>query len=185
MDDLAKLLGSKPGVHFDKIKKGSAKLDHYMDEEVRPDVEHRLRLVKRGDADADAQAVVAAINQKLADDGKTAYLKQGRGKPLTFDGCVAPVLKNLSWADQTVWNTRRKLIRLGGRDDTKPVHLQDGDEVHICNANSAVAKRLAQYYEQHIRVTGMGAGAATKMAVGRWSTSTSRILKNLRTNPCL
>ena len=157
MADLAKLLGSEPGVHFDKVKEGSAKLVHYVDEEVRPEVEHRLRLVKRGDADADAQAAVAAINQKLAEDGKTAYLKQGRGKLLTFNGHVAPAPKKPVYGPITQPGTLEgKLIRLGGRDDTKPVHLQDGDEVHICNANSAVAKRLAQYYEQQIRVTGNG-----------------------------
>ena len=157
MADLAKLLGSEAGVHFDKVKEGSANLVHYMDEQVQPEIEHRLRLVKRGDADADAQAAVTAINQKLASDGKTAYLKQGRGKLLTFDGQTASTSKSPAYGPVTQPGTLEgKLIRLGGKDDTKPVHLQDGDEVHICNANSAIAKSLAAFYEQQIRVSGNG-----------------------------
>lgn len=157
MADLAKLLGNESGVHFDKVKEGSAKLIHYVDEGVRPEVEHRLRLVKRGDADAEAQAAVTAINQKLAEDGKTAYLKQGLGKLLVFDGHVAPTSRKPDYGPITQPGTLEgKLIRLGGRDDTKPVHLQDGDKIHICNANSAVAKRLAPYYEQQVRVSGNG-----------------------------
>ena len=163
MADLAKLLGSESGVHFDKVKEGSAKLIHYVDEGVRPEVEQRLRLVKRGDADADAQSAVMAINQKLAEDGKTAYLKQGRGKLLVFDGRVVPDSKKPDYGPITQPGTLEgTLIRLGGRDDTKPVHLQDGDKVHICNANSAVAKRLAPFYERQIRVSGNGRWSRTE-----------------------
>lgn len=35
------------------------------------------------------------------------------------------------------------LIRVGGKDDTVPVHLLDGDKVHICSANREVARLLA------------------------------------------
>lgn len=36
------------------------------------------------------------------------------------------------------------LIRVVGKDDTVSVHLRDGDEVHICNANREVARLLAR-----------------------------------------
>lgn len=35
------------------------------------------------------------------------------------------------------------LIRVVGKDDTVSVHLLDGDEIHICNANPEVARLLA------------------------------------------
>ena len=49
------------------------------------------------------------------------------------------------------------LIRVGGKDDTVPVHLLDGDKVHICNANREVARRLApSLFGAILRVHGEG-----------------------------
>ena len=49
------------------------------------------------------------------------------------------------------------LIRVGGKDDTVPVHLLDGDKVHVCNANREVARRLApDLFGSILRVHGEG-----------------------------
>ncbi len=49
------------------------------------------------------------------------------------------------------------LVRVGGKDDTVPVHLLDGDKVHICNANREVARRLAPHlFGAILRVHGEG-----------------------------
>ena len=49
------------------------------------------------------------------------------------------------------------LIRVGGKDDTVPVHLQDGDVIHSCNATRDMARLLAPHlYNGTIRVTGNG-----------------------------
>ena len=49
------------------------------------------------------------------------------------------------------------LIRVGGKDETVPVHLLDGDKVHICNANREVARRLApNLFGPILRVQGEG-----------------------------
>lgn len=47
------------------------------------------------------------------------------------------------------------LIRVGGRDDTVPVHLRDGDAIHMCNATRDMARRLAVHlYGPTLRVRG-------------------------------
>ncbi len=49
------------------------------------------------------------------------------------------------------------LIRVGGKDETEPVHLLDGDKVHLCNANREVARRLApNLFGATLRVHGEG-----------------------------
>lgn len=49
------------------------------------------------------------------------------------------------------------LIRVRGDDDTEPVHLLDGDKIHVCNANPEVARRLAPYlFGAILRVHGEG-----------------------------
>jgi len=49
------------------------------------------------------------------------------------------------------------LIRVGGRDDTVPVHLRDGERIHLCHAARDMAKRLAVHlYGPVLRVQGNG-----------------------------
>ena len=49
------------------------------------------------------------------------------------------------------------LIRVGGKDDTVPVHLQAGDAIHICNSTRDMARRLAPHlYRGTLRVWGDG-----------------------------
>ena len=59
------------------------------------------------------------------------------------------------------------LIRIGGRDDTVPAHLRDGDTIHLCNATREMAKRLAVHlYGPPLRVH--GDGRWERDAAGRW-----------------
>ena len=59
------------------------------------------------------------------------------------------------------------LIRLGGKDDTVPVHLQDGEVIHHCNTTREMAKRLAAHlFAGTIRV--FGNGRWKRDAKGRW-----------------
>ena len=49
------------------------------------------------------------------------------------------------------------LIRIGGRDETVPAHLRDGDTIHLCNATREMARRLARHlYGPPLRVHGNG-----------------------------
>jgi hypothetical protein len=49
------------------------------------------------------------------------------------------------------------LIRIGGRDDTIPVWLKDGEVVYNCQVREEVARRLGPYYlTGTLRVHGSG-----------------------------
>ena len=59
------------------------------------------------------------------------------------------------------------LIRVGGGDETVPVHLQAGDKIHVCNADRDMARRLAPHlYQGTLRV--WGEGRWEREANGNW-----------------
>lgn len=164
MADLAALLGHEDKVHFVKVAKGSADLVHLVEEEEQPEVVQRLHLVKQGLGPVDAQTAFRNLNTKLAEDGKTAKMTRGRAKLLTFPG--TPALPATYGPIAMQGHLDGRLIRIGGKDGTKPVHLQSTDAYYICNANAEIAKRLAQAYEQEIRV--YGTGRWLRQGDGKW-----------------
>ena len=154
MTDLATLLGHIESVHFVKVAPGSADLVHKVSEPERPEVKKRLHLVKNGLGPADAQGAYRNLNAKLAEDGKTATMTEGRGKLLNFPGQAAIPVEYGPIPMQGHLDGR--VIRVGGKDNTKPVHIMNADAYYICNANADVARRLAPYYEREVRVFGTG-----------------------------
>ena len=49
------------------------------------------------------------------------------------------------------------LIRVGGKDEVVPVHLQAANKIHVCNADRDMARRLAPHlYQGTLRVWGEG-----------------------------
>ncbi len=157
MADLARLLGRTERVHFVRLDAGSAALAHRVDPEAAPEVRNRLHALKRGEAPEDAARAFKTLDRRLADDDAVGSLREGGGaevirfpgrerpQPLTFGAFNQPgVLDGV-------------LIRVGGRDDTVPVHLRDGETVHMCNATRDMARRLAVHlYGPTLRVRGDG-----------------------------
>ena len=168
MADLARLLGRTKQVHFVRLDPGSAELVQAVEPEAAADVRNRLRAVERGEADADAITAFAALDRRLASDDATGSLRDGGGAevirfpgrerppPLTFGAFVQPgVLDGV-------------LIRVGGKGRTAPVHLRDGETIHICNATRDMARRLAVHlYGPVLRVR--GDGRWERDADGVWS----------------
>jgi len=156
MADLAALLGSEGSVHFVKVAKGSADLVHLVEHTEQPNVVERIHLVKIGEAPQDAQKAYRALNQKLREDNTSAKMTRGRGKLLSFEGAKAP--RRASYGPITQHGIiQGKIIRLGGKDETKPIHIKDRDgRFYICNANAEIAKRLSAMYEEYVRVQGTG-----------------------------
>jgi hypothetical protein len=91
-------------------------------------------------------------------------MTRGRGKLLAFPGAAA--------IPQTVGpiymqgQLDGQLIRVGGKDGTKPIHIMTPDAYYICNANADVARQLAPAYEKYIRV--YGNGRWFRKADGEW-----------------
>jgi hypothetical protein len=165
MADLAELLGHEDSVHFVKVAKGSADLVHVVEEIQQQEVVERIHLVKQGLGPVDAQEAFRSINAKLSEDGKTAKMMRGRGKLLTFPGVkAAPPSYGPIYMQG---HLDGQLIRVGGKDGTKPIHIMNDDAYYICNANAEVARELAPAYERFIRV--YGNGKWLRESDGKWN----------------
>ena len=159
MQDLAALLGEKEHVHFVRLEEGSMTLVQKIDPESLPKVCARISAINvaQGEAPQDAVRAFRAIDRRLAEDNAAGRLYQddgaplihfpGRenGKPLTFGAFNQP------------GSLDGVLIKIGGRDEMVPVHLQEGDAVYICNATREMACRLAPHlFTAALRVHGTG-----------------------------
>jgi hypothetical protein len=154
LSDLAELLGHENKVHFVKVAKGSADLVHVVDEELQAEVIERVHLVKQGLGPVDAQVAFRNLNTKLSEDGKTAKITRGRNNLLAFPGASA--LPQTIGPIYLHGHLDGQLIRVGGKDGTKPIHIMTENAYYICNANAEVARQLAPAYEKYIRVFGNG-----------------------------
>ena len=157
MADLARLLGETERVHFLRLEPGSTVLVQVVEPEAAPVVRDRIHAVAGNEATDDAIKAFDALNQRLAQDNATGSLCEGgndevirfpgceQSRPLTFGAFNQPGLLD------------GVLIRIGGRDDTVPVHVRDGDTIHMCNATREMARRLANHlYGATLRVYGNG-----------------------------
>ena len=163
MSDLADLLGEKPSVHFVQIESGSAVLVQDVDHVAYPKVRTRVHAIKRGDAAPDAQRAYESLNRRLAADNASGALMEAQsaalrtparvlefpGKKIIVDPDYGPISQPGS--------LQGTVIVVGGESDPVPVHLQDGETVHICRARRPVAKDLAGHiFGGPVRVSGNG-----------------------------
>ena len=169
MADLARLFGKSELVHFVRLEPGSTVLVQKVERAAATEVRSRLRGLADNTAPEDAAGAFDALNRRLAEDEATGSLHKGdsaaevirfpgreQPRPATFGAFNQPdVLDGV-------------LIRIGGRDETVPVHLRDGKNIHICNANRDMARRLAIHlYGPVLRVR--GEGRWERDAEGAWS----------------
>lgn len=168
MTDVAVLLGESSGVHFERLERGSVVLVQKIDEPSCPLVKERIRLVKAGNGPADAMTAYRRINNRLASDKGAGVLQDENGAELIeFAGKDAATPITFGAFNQA-GSIDGKVIKVGGRQDTVPVHLQAPDRVYAgCNAARPVAKALAQYlFDYDVRVHGTGRWHRTE--AGEW-----------------
>ena len=155
MSDLAGLFGQPDRVHFDRLETGSAVLVQHVDDAAIRAVRERLD-VANGVAPADDIAKsIDAINLRLAEDQAIGSLHDAGGaEVLRFLGRDRPTLPSFGPLRQDS-TCDGVLIRVGGKDDTVPVHLDDRGTIHVCNADREMARRLAPHlYGGPLRVHG-------------------------------
>ena len=157
MGELARLLGRPDQVHFVRLEEGSAVLVQRVEPEAAPDVKERLHALQQDNPPDDAAKAFVALNRYLADDNATGILQEGGGADvIRFPGGEEPAPVTFGAFNQT-GALDGVLIRIGGRDDTVPAHLRDGETIHLCNATREMARRLAVHlYGPPLRVHGNG-----------------------------
>lgn len=158
MAELAVLLGERERVHFSHLEKGSAVLVSSIEPVAFPRVSDRVTRVSRGDGPKDAMQAYKNIDNLLAKDGAVAELiAPAQNVIIAFPGRTRP--KPVRYGPfREVGTLDGRIIRIGGRDETIPVWLKDGDVEYHCNVRGEeVARRLAPYYLNGvIRVHGSG-----------------------------
>jgi hypothetical protein len=168
MAELAVLLGERERVHFSHLEKGSAVLVTNIEAVAFPKVEERVSRVSRGDGPRDAMQAFKTIDSMLAKDGAVAVLiAPSQSNVIEFPGRNRP--KPIRYGPfREVGTLDGRIIRIGGRDETIPVWLRDGDVEHHCNVRGEeVARRLAHYYLNGI-VRLHGSGKWLREESGTW-----------------
>lgn len=155
MADLAVLLGNEEKVHFVRLEEGSTVLVHAVEWEAGPKVVERIRSIKRAEAPPEAMGAYRSIDHRLACDNAIGRLvSPARENLIEFPGRSRPAFQ--TYGPITQQETIDGIpIMIGGKTDPVPVHLEEGDVVHLCYASRAVAKRLAEHlFATLVRVTG-------------------------------
>jgi hypothetical protein len=155
--NLAKVFGHQDHVHFLKVRKGSAIPEIHVQETAVPKVQARLKLVGTPDSPEDAAKSVHHINNMLRDDGASAVLRvKGGAQVMVFPGCKTPL------ADEAIVHETGELIgtviKVGGKDETVPLLLQDTDgTTYPCTTTRLLARELAHHlFGDLVRVQGTG-----------------------------
>lgn len=166
MADLATLLGSQERVHFSRVELGSLQILHEVEYEAIPKVKERLHGIRTRNAPEDAIKAYSNLDKKLAEDNAKASIETANDKVMEFPGRERTQLN--AYGPVTEPGTFDGiLIRVGGRDETVPVYLLEGDVVHKCNSNREMAKKLAPHlFGKTLRVH--GAGKWNRDEFGNW-----------------
>jgi hypothetical protein len=157
MSDLAVLLGNVEKVHFVRLKKGSTVLVHNVEWEAAPKVVERIHAIKRSEGPPDAMKAYDSIDRRLASDNAIGYLTApSKDKVIEFPGRSRP--ESAAYGPFTQPGAFDGIpIMIGGKTDPVPVHLEEGDVVHLCYSSREIAKRLAAHlFVSFVRVTGNG-----------------------------
>lgn len=155
---LAKMLGERGEVHFDRLEPGSTAIVHRVEEEAAPQVEERISHVARGDADVVYLKAYREINALLKADDATGELtiEGTTAKLLTFPGKLTPETAKPQTVTQA-GTIDGIVIKLGGKDPTVPVLIQDGDTIINCNTTRATARDLGKHlFGKELRLSGTG-----------------------------
>lgn len=155
--DLAQLLGHPESVHLIRVEDGSAEPVFLIDAEEESRVTTRVQQAQRGIGPRKANRAYRKLDNKLREDNASARfinasqkaeVIQFPGRNLNVPDIYGPIREQASIIG--------RLKRLGGFDPTIPIHLQRADGlIFWCEADEMIAKQLASFYEQMIRVHGL------------------------------
>lgn len=173
---LAELVGPDAPVHFDKVTKGSAQLKLKADESCSTAVETRVRLAPVSEPGSDVRRAYERIQGMLRADQTSAEFRPEKGAViLKFPGGKAAQPPRTATVRE-YGELNGRIIRLGGKDDTIPVGLQQSDGTVIsCTASVEQARQLKSYLLEPIDVLLTGVGRWTRTIEGRWEVTDFKI----------
>lgn len=157
MADIAIILGEQADVHFVKVSSGSTVLHSLINPPAAPKVRARVDQTRRGEGPPEATLAFRRVNRRLREDASRATLTEDTAEILAFPGCeeIQPVQFAAFSQDSVLDGV---VIRLGGRGDWVPVHIESENHVFSqCQARRSVAKRLGEHiFTDELRIKGTG-----------------------------
>lgn len=157
MAEIATILGEPRSVHFVRLEGGSTTLVHRIEHEAVPKVVERTQRIRYGDGPRDGQTAYRKINRFLREDNASAVLRKGKSgaRILEFPG-TAEAEQEFPSVNQ-FGSVTGTLIRIGGSTDTVYVLMEsEGVQIPHCHTNRHLAKNLAQYLFETVRLHGQG-----------------------------
>jgi hypothetical protein len=157
LKELSKLLGSEDKVHFLRVDEGSADCAMEIDTEEENAISERVRRAKNGDGPKEAVKAFTAIQFYLDEDDNSAVMEWEKGEVLIeFPGKSRKGHETFGPFSED-GSLDGMLVKIGGMDETVPVHLVYQGVHHTCNTTRELARKLAPYlFGKPIRVHGRG-----------------------------
>ncbi len=166
--EISKFYGEAADIHFRTLKHGSAVLVSTIAETASPKVERRLRLINGGAASKDAVDAYKQIDKMLADDNAVGEITLGGcDLVVNFPGRTRPKPVEYGPFKEDGF-LEGELIRIGGRDKSVHLALQDGDVTYSnIETDRETARKLgALIYGPVVRLWGVGTWRRSSQ--GKW-----------------
>jgi hypothetical protein len=151
---LSAFYGCEDSVHFDRVDTGSAQLKSYVEEKAFPLVMNQVREVSGGLGKKSAISAYKTLSGLMAADGTGASIRSEGAQIFQFPSIKyeEPPLRIVKPS-----SIQGRLYSVGGKDDTVPVRIEGADnESLLCEADVAIAERLAQLLFKPVRLHGDG-----------------------------
>lgn len=156
LNELNKLFGDVPGLHFDCVESGSAQLVAWADEITQPKIRDRLKNISIGSGSSEAMKAESRLNDLLREDNSVGSLNVAGAEIILFPGRTGPLREEIGPISQTT-TIEGQLVRIGGVDRTIPFQLIDGERYWKGNVTRTLAKNMAGFlFGPTLRLTGSG-----------------------------
>jgi hypothetical protein len=172
MEQLAELLGEPQQVHFGGLAPGSTVIIARIENEATPKAHTRVAQVKSGGGPSDARRAYQVVNRMLREDNANGSLRSG-AVILPFPGRDQTQEQFAIVRQQG--SVDGKVISVTGRDKSAHITLvvEDQPVSGFYTTNRALAKQLAQKWDEPVRL--QGRGRWQRDAEGSWSLVDFRI----------
>lgn len=143
--ELAKLYGEIGSVKFRRLRKGSTVVVSRVDGPARPKVERRLFQVRTGEAPKDAVDAFCVLDNMLAIDNSVGIIRGlDDGAVISFPGRDRPKPVEYGPVREEGF-VEGEIIRIGGRDDSIHLAIQNGETVFSSiETNREMARQLGR-----------------------------------------
>jgi hypothetical protein len=170
LSDFADLIGRDSEPRYQGIKRGSLTLLARVPMDREIDVKTRGFLLRTGDAPEDAVRARERISKRLgANKARRATVLDSSNSRVVEIPVERPSAELVSIPSfERSGFLQGRIIRIGGKQETVPVELQDTDgHVYQCRAKREIARRLAkEMFDRTVRVHGRGRW--TRDSGGTW-----------------